>query len=137
MIGHPIHQEAADVLENMGGVASDFAARQLTRRIVFDADLVLAMTKAHRDKVLELAPHKLSSTFALAEAAALASMGDNNRNIADLAALRPHVAAHDWSDVPDPIGQSRAVFEAVGSQIAELLTPVLDFCQRACADSPY
>lgn len=130
VIAHPIHDEAALVLERMGGSAANFAARQLTARIASDADLVLTMTKVHRDKVLELAPHKLSKTFALSEASILAST-DRAESLQDLAIFRPRLAGTDWFDVPDPIGQTPGVFASVGSQIADLLQPILELCRRA------
>ena len=128
VIGHPIQRDAALVLETLGGTASNFAARQLTSRIASDADLVLTMTKAHRDAVLELAPRQLHRTFTLREAARLASE-HNARNVADLAALRPNLARHELSDVPDPVGQSAEYFSMVGSQIAALLPPILALCR--------
>ncbi|MGX9789837.1 arsenate reductase/protein-tyrosine-phosphatase family protein [Mycobacterium sp. MMS18-G62] len=127
---HPIHPDAALVLEKLGGDVSDFAARQLTSRIASAADLVLTMTRAHRDTVLELAPRQLHRTFTLSEAARLASDCDT-RNIADLAAQRSQVARHELSDVPDPIGQGADFFTTVGSQIAELLPPILELCRRS------
>ena len=129
MIAHPIHHDAAVVLEKLGGDASDFAARQLTSRIASDADLVLTMTRAHRDMVLETAPHRLHRTFTLTEAAQLASLHDA-RTVADLATLRPQLAAHDLTDIPDPIGQGTEFFATVGSQIADLLPPILELCRR-------
>ena len=128
MTGHPIDLDAVRVLEKLGGEISNFAARQLTSRIASDADLVLTMTRAHRDTVLELAPRQLHRTFTLSEAAQLATEC-NARNVADLAALRPYLAAHELSDIPDPIGQSAEVFAMVGSQIADLLAPVLELCR--------
>jgi protein-tyrosine phosphatase len=128
VIAHPIHDDAALVLEKLGGDASDFAARQLTPRIASDADLVLTMTRAHRDAVLELAPHRLHRTFTLSEAARLATEC-NARTVADLAALRPHLAAHELRDIPDPIGESAEYFVMIGSQIADLLTPILELCR--------
>ena len=130
MIGHPIHPDAATVLEELGGDASDFAARQLTARIASDADLVLAMSKAHRDAVLEIAPRQLHRTFTLSEAARLVSEC-NAQTVSDLAALRPQFAAHELSDVPDPIGRSAETFAMVGSQIADLLPPILELCRRS------
>ena len=82
------YHDAALVLEKLGGDASDFAARQLTSRIASDADLILTMTRAHRDTVLELAPRQLHRTFTLSEAALLASECDA-QSVADLAAFRP------------------------------------------------
>jgi protein-tyrosine phosphatase len=134
MIAHPIHRDAALVLEKLGGDASNFAARQLTSTIASGADLVLTMTRAHRDTVLELAPRQLHNTFTLTEAARLASAYDA-RDIADLATLRPNLAAHEVSDVPDPIGRSAEFFAMVCAQIADLLPPVLELCRRDVSDS--
>jgi protein-tyrosine phosphatase len=129
VITHPIQHEAVVILEKLGGNASSFAARQLTAKIASDADLVLTMTKAHRDTVLELAPRQLSRTFTLREAARLASEF-NARNVADLAALRPQLAALEVQDIPDPIGRGTEFHAAVGSQIADLLPPILELCRH-------
>lgn len=125
MIAHPIHRDAAPVLEKLGGEASNFVARQLTPKIASSADLILTMTRAHRDAVLEVAPHLLHRTFTLSEAARLVTDCDAV-DIADLRVLRPKLAAHELTDIPDPIGQSEEVFTKVGSQIAELLPPILE-----------
>jgi protein-tyrosine phosphatase len=129
VIAHPIHGEAANILEEMGGEASDFAARQLTPRVAANADLILAMTRAHLDAVLELAPHRLHRTFTLSEAAHLAAEPDA-RDVADLAGLRPRVVKELLTDIPDPIGQDAYFFRMVGSQIAQLLPPILELCRR-------
>jgi protein-tyrosine phosphatase len=130
VIGHPIHRDAAVVLKGLGADTSHFAARQLTSKIASAADLVIAMTSAHRDTVLEASPRQLRKTFTLTEAAALASM-EGAETLADLAVLRPHLGAHEMADIPDPIGQSPEVFAAVGSQIAALLPPILELCHRS------
>lgn len=134
VIGHSMHREAARVLERLGGDASAFAARQLTAKIASNANLVLAMTRAHRDAVLELAPNKLHRTFALAEASLLASNFSAGR-AADLSGLRPQLVAQDVPDVPDPIGQDAEVFERVGRQIADLLPAVIELCRRESASA--
>lgn len=131
MIGHPIHRDAAVVLEELGGDASGFAARQLAPDIASAADLIIAMTSAHRDIALEAAPRQLQRTFTLTEIGRLASM-DGAETLADLAALRPHLTAHDLADIPDPIGLSQEAFAAVGAQIADLLPPILELCRRSC-----
>lgn len=129
MIANPIHRNAVPVLNELGGDASDFAARQLTPKIASNADLVLTMTVAHRDAVLELAPRQLHRTFTLREAAQIAS-DCNARSVTDLAALRPHAISDEPLDIPDPIGQNAEVFAQVGSEIAHLLPPILEFCLR-------
>jgi len=130
VIGHPIHRDAAVVLEKLGGDASGFAARQLKPKIASSADLIIAMTSVHRDIVLEAAPRQLSRTFTLTEAATLASM-DGAETLADLAALRPLLTANEMADISDPIGQSPEAFAAIGSQIANLLPPILEVCRRS------
>ena len=130
VIGHPVHPEAARVLVDLGGDSAGFTARQLTAKIAADADLVLALTKAHRDTVLELAPRQLHRTFTLTEAAQLATQFDPG-SVKDLSALRPQLRAEQSPDVPDPIGQSPEVFDRVGNQIADLLGPIVEFCRRA------
>lgn len=128
VVGHPIHRDAEPVLIDLGGDPSNFAARRLTAKIASNADLVLTMTTAHRDQVLELAPRLLKRTFSLPEAARLVvTLGA--QTIADLANLRPLLTADDVLDIRDPIGRSPEVFAAVGAQIAELLPPVLELCR--------
>ena len=129
VIGHPVHRDAAVVLDALGGDTSGFAARQLTAKIASGADLIIAMTGAHRDIVLETAPRQLQRTFSLTEASRLAAM-DDAKTLADLAGLRPRLGANEKLDIPDPIGQSPDVFAAVGTQIADLLPPIMELCRR-------
>lgn len=88
------------------------------------------MTRAHRDKVLELAPRLLRRTYTLTEAALLAADVDA-QHVEDLAGLRPRLDREESPDVPDPIGQDAEVFAAVGAQIAGLLPPILELCKRS------
>ncbi|MGK2880797.1 MAG: low molecular weight phosphatase family protein [Mycobacterium sp.] len=125
LIGRPMHAEAAMVLAGLGGDASEFVARQINAKIATRADLVLTMTQAHRDRVLELAPRRLNMTFTLSEASRLAAEF-GAQTVADLAALRPRLDTSERPDITDPMGKSAATFAAVGSQIAELLPPIID-----------
>ena len=130
VINHPVHRDAALVVEKLGGEVSGFAARQLTPKIASGADLILTMERAQRDVVLETAPRKLRRTFTLSEASKLIEAFDPT-NVTDLAALRPQLSANAELDVRDPIGQGPEVFEAVGSQIAAMLPPLLELCRRS------
>lgn len=129
VIGHPIHATAALVLQSLGGDATDFAARQLTPRVAVGADLVLTMTAAHRDAVLERAPALLHRTFTMSEAARLAA-DMRVKTVRDLSVLRSHIPRRELEDIADPIGQDVAVYERIGTQIADMLVPVLDLCRR-------
>jgi len=128
VIGHPIEDHAADVLRELGGDPSDFAARQLSPRIASSADLVLTMSRKHRDTVLEMAPRQLHKTFTLCEAARLV-IDCGAENLADLPLLRPSLAGSAVPDIPDPIGQTPEIFAQVGQQIADALWPVLQLCR--------
>jgi protein-tyrosine phosphatase len=129
VVGDPIHPQAVSVLHSLGADSSAFAARQITPKIASSADLVLTMTKAHRDAVLELAPQKLNRTYNLCEAAMLIS-DFGAETLADLVESRPRLGQLAVEDICDPIGQNSEVFAAVGSQIATLLVPVLAMCRR-------
>ena len=135
VIGHPIHKNAGLILSELGGDVSNFRARQLTPKIASSADLVLTMTREHRDAVLELAPRQLRATFTLSEAAQLAEHADAHE-IKDLSKLRPTLRSDEVYDVPDPIGQSQEVFTSVGYYIGELLPPILEVCLRSAATAP-
>lgn len=118
------------MLERLGGDASGFLSRQLTPKIASSADLVLTMTMAHRESVLERSPRLLNRTFTLHEAALL-SGEFGSASIADLAGLRGQIAAGEIVDIRDPIGQDSEVFEVVGAQIATLLPSIIELCHRS------
>ena len=120
------------MLEDLGGDTSGFAARHLTPPIANEADLVITMSAAHRNGVLEMAPRQLRKTFTLTEASALA-VEHTASTIPDLAALRPHLTVDAPGDIPDPIGQSPEHFADVGAQILRLLPPIIELCQRSVA----
>ncbi|WP_370500786.1 protein-tyrosine-phosphatase [Mycolicibacterium sp. jd] len=132
LVGHPIHEYAALVLEGLGGDVSGFVSRQLTPRIASSADLVLAMTREHRDAVLERAPKQLHRTFTVVEAARLASEFEA-RDVAALAELRSRLTTSESIDILDPMGREAEVFAEVGEQIAGLLPPIMELCRRSVA----
>ncbi|BBY17614.1 arsenate reductase/protein-tyrosine-phosphatase family protein [Mycolicibacterium litorale] len=128
VVGHPIHDLAAQVLSDLGGETTDFAARLLTPKIASNADLVITMSRYHRDRVLEMAPRQLKKTYTLAEAAELVTeFGPTS--IAGLARFRPLLAGDQAPDIPDPIGQGPEAFAKVGRQIVDLLPPIMDLCR--------
>ncbi len=127
MIGHPIHPYAARTLEQLGADPTNFAARQLSAAIASDADLVITMTKAQRDDVVESAPQQLHKTFMLSEISRIASRY-HPKDLSELAVLRPQLPTQDRFDVADPIGRSQEFFDSVGTQIADLVDPLVQLC---------
>lgn len=124
VVGSAIEPTAACVLEGLGGRPDGFRARRLTPEIASAASIVLTMTEAHRDEVLNLAPGQLRSTFTLRAAARLTA-ASGARTIAEIFSAQPRYAATRSDDILDPIGRDEATFVAIGSEIAELLVPVL------------
>lgn len=130
VIGHSIHPKATAVLQRVGADSSSFAARQISAKIVATADLVLGMTKAHRDAVLAISPQKFKVTYTLAEAASLVTdFGADS--IESLAEKRPLLSLGEGTDIDDPIRGDEERFSAVGDLISQLLVPVIDICRPA------
>jgi protein-tyrosine phosphatase len=129
VISNPIHQHAAGTLRRLGGDPTNFAARQLTPKIADSADIILTMTREHRDKVLEMTPRAFSKTFTVVEAFRLVTV-HSAKSIDELAALRPQISSRDLRDIPDPIGQDPHVFDEVGAEIARLIPPLISLCQN-------
>jgi protein-tyrosine phosphatase len=88
------------------------------------------MTRAHRDKVLELAPRQLRKSFTLHEAAHLIEACDV-QTVAELSEFRPLLSGYQHNEIADPIGHSADFFNAVGTDIAALLPPILDLCRSS------
>lgn len=146
LVGYPMEPFAALVLAGLGARPEGFRARQLLVEDVYAVDLVLTMTRQHRNAVLQIAPRMMSRTFTLREAAALLRAMDRREKdvlgppgevdltgrgqhlVASLARLRPtrFLDSHQGSDdINDPIGRGMETFQRVGDAIAEALSPML------------
>lgn len=118
VVGAPIDPGMATQLD-AAGVASDrFAARQLTAAQVRDADLVLALTRAHRARILDEVPAALRRTFTLLEFARIVASPDLPRtaggslgSLVETAARHRHLGdVTHGDDVPDPYGRGAVAF---------------------------
>ena len=69
LAGHPIEAHVEGFIRVMGASADDFVARQLTPGILAEQDLVIALTRAHRSRIVEMRPALLKKTFTLRELA--------------------------------------------------------------------
>ena len=119
-----MHPTAALVLQQLGGDPEGFVARRLTPAIAEDADLILTMTEKHRGEVIKLAPRMMRVTFTLPEAARV-QQESGAASVAELAAARTQFPASGPEDIVDPIGRDEETFVQVGSEIADLLLPLL------------
>lgn len=124
MVGYGMEPTAALVLQQLGGEPDGFVARRLSPEIAQDADLILTMSEKQRGAVIKLAPRMMRVTFTLPEAARV-QQASGAETIAELAAARTQFPASGPEDIVDPIGRDEETFVAVGSEIADLLLPLL------------
>jgi protein-tyrosine phosphatase len=122
VVGAPIPEPMATMVRDAGASTDGFAARQLTEAILREADLVLALTKAHRSRIVTLHPGAVRRTFTLRELGRLAGTVDPQdlpagttaerlRALVPLAAAqRGRHAGPAVDDVVDPWGRSDEVF---------------------------
>jgi protein-tyrosine phosphatase len=145
LVGAPIAGPMSALLETNGLSSAGSSARQLTREMLAEANLVLTMTRAHRSAVAGLFPAVVRRSFTLREFAALLSLPDaeaaapaTNRVARLSAALewaslhRSRVvgaSAHDL-DVIDPYRRSRATYQKSFGQLAPAVQTIARFTNR-------
>jgi protein-tyrosine phosphatase len=136
VVGSDMHPDSALVLRGFGGEPEGFVARRLDAAEIGAADLVLTMTRQHRQAALELVPRALQRTFTLREAADVAALldgveppggnlGERARALVkEMAAARSRRTDAD-DDVPDPINLPLEAHQEAGEIIADALVPLL------------
>lgn len=133
LVGSGIEPHVAGFVNVFGGDSSNFASRQLTADILQDQDLVLALSRGHRSRIMELSPGMLRRTFTLRELARLLPLVDGNPDAgaserwkaAMARALRLRTAnpvGPEEDDVVDPYRRSDEVYQ----QMVRELTPAVD-----------
>lgn len=115
---------AALVLQQLGGDPEGFVARRLDTRIAQDSDMVITMSERQRSSVVKVAPRMMRVVFTLREAARIQQISGAS-TVAELAAARTQLSAPGPEDIVDPIGRDEETFVTVGSEIADLLLPLL------------
>lgn len=91
--------EALAIIESRGGSLRRHASRPLTPEMVARADWIIAMTRDHRDALLDDCPE---------------------------AADRIRLLDPRGGDVPDPIGTDRITYQRTADQIDRYLVPLID-----------
>ncbi|HEY0870243.1 MAG TPA: hypothetical protein VGD55_07575 [Acidothermaceae bacterium] len=144
-LGHQIPGSLTSRLLTVGADDSPFVPRQVTPEMLDAAELVIALTRAHRAAVVELHPRAVHYTFTLRELARLAtSLPPGDRApIEPLARLRVFVTAAAGArgasrpgdptedDVPDPYGGNDArygkAFDSLHEATSSILTALCPF----------
>lgn len=139
LVGSAMTDPTQALVRALGADAEGHQARALAEPLVAEADLVLAMTRAHRGAVVSLVPRATRRTFTLREAARLASLVEPGElpdgPLADrLRAYVPALAARRGfvpvehpgdDDITDPFRQSDAVYAAMGEELVPAVRAVL------------
>lgn len=135
LVGQPIQPPMVALLEAHSIHASDFAARQISDKLIVESNLILTATRKHRGHVVDQMPAAVRRTFTLREFARLASRVDSEQlataagpcatSAARLAALVPLASMQrshvnpDLDNIVDPYGQSDEIYEDSYEQITE------------------
>jgi len=135
--GAPIHPAMVALLERSGIDADLFVAHQVAPREIGAADLVLALTRDHRARLVLEAPSALRRSFTLLEFARIVSSADLDpvppgpaavrlRALVPLATRHRSAALIEGSDdVPDPYGQGRAEYELAYELIRDAVEKIV------------
>lgn len=115
--------EMAVELEARGGSADGFVARQLTRTMAREADLLLVLEPVHRAWVLEEWPSLVRRTWLLGQAARVAPTLPAPDLLDGL--LERRDAAQPGDEVPDPYRRGPAAAARAAGQIETLLRSLL------------
>jgi protein-tyrosine phosphatase len=138
LVGHPISEPMAVLLRNVGLEEAPFKARRLSERLLQEADLILALTRAHRGFVVDLWPAAVRRSFTLREFARLLSQVNQSAlprgtPAARLRAAIPLAAAQrgrgrtspDQDDVVDPFRLSDEVYADSFAQLQSAVNTIV------------
>lgn len=103
--GMPASSNAVRVLAEIGVDLSSHRSRLLTPKMIEDADLVVAMTREHRNGILEMAPRAQRKVIVLGE-------------------LDP---ARDDPDVVDPMGGDEETYRRARREMERLVDLLIDY----------
>lgn len=136
MVGSAMEPTIEGFVKASGASSEGFSARQLTREILDRQDLVLALTREHRSRIVELRPALLKKTFTLRELARVLPTIDGARGVHPgerweraiplaMRARTMHRSAPEDDDVVDPYRRGDQVFEAMRQQLAPAVQAIV------------
>jgi protein-tyrosine phosphatase len=95
--GEPVSKNAALVMAKRGLSLKGHCSQQMTEKEIGGADLILTMTRQHKEKILAMSPGVAAKVFTLPE------------------------FASEAADIRDPFGAAEERYEACAEQINTLL----------------
>ncbi len=148
LAGASMDPRVAGFVRVFGGVPDGFVSRQLTEDILEGQDLILALTREHRSRIVELMPAMLRRTFTLRELARLLPNvdADGEANPAERwvaaseRALRNrtrHNGVPCDDDVVDPYRHDDSVYQQMMHQLSPAVRTLIAWERSfALTDSP-
>lgn len=125
LVGQPIDPPMAEQLQGIGRPA-EHRARQLTKGLADEADLILAMTSEHRRYILDVWPGLAQKTFVLGHAARVTAQLSEPVPRTELAELLwANRTVDESDDVRDPYNQGVEAAEFAASTIDSYLEVLL------------
>jgi len=107
MPGQPASGETQDILSENGGALKGFKSQQVDESLLKEADLVIAMTSAHVDRVRRFFSAHVGDVNLLCD------FIDPSEGLAGV-------------DIPDPIGMGRAAYEEVAEVMALAMPGIIE-----------
>jgi len=109
-VGMPPTTYAVDAAAELGADIREHRARQLTARMVSEADLILVMERYHRDRIVEMRPE-----------------------VAPKIRLLGSYSGDPQEEIADPIGMSMEFYRKIARMLADMLAEVAKGL-RGCGD---
>lgn len=140
LVGHGIEPHVEGFIRVLGAPTDNFSSRQLTQEILAEQDLVIALTRAHRSRIVELRPALLKRTFTLRELARILpqiEVPEGLRSSERWEAMMPlamrarsmnRVAPED-DDVVDPYRRADSVYEQMRREITPVVQAIVGWNQ--------
>lgn len=138
LVDRPMDPQVAGFVHVFDGVSEGFRARQLEERILDGKDLVLALTREHRGRVIEMAPQLLRKTFTLREFARLLTELDGDTSVSGpqrwrsilpkvvrARTVHPSDPSHD--DVVDPYRRPDEVYQQMVRELVPAVKTLVDW----------
>lgn len=125
--GNPAASRSLLAASTRGASLERHFARELTKRRVRSAGLILCMAAEHRPFVLSYDRSAADRTFLLASfARVVAERGWMAGSPAELVALAAeHAQVRDGDDIEDPLGQAADAYAACAERLDGLVSPVI------------
>lgn len=141
LVGAAMPEQAAEISRHLGGNPDQHSGRQLTKDIVAESELVIALTRDHRSEIVRTHPRANRYSFTLREFARVlesytrddeakpltraATLAETLRSgIPLIAAQRGYAdapATPDDDDVIDPYRRPQEIYDRAGAEISDAI----------------